>query len=96
MAPIADCQKQGCQNQTKITNLGKLRSVLQRKMLVNFMAIRSISLPFGIFYAPLIYFVAILVYFSHFGMLYQEKSGNPCQKSRSRTKRNFLKCGTKM
>jgi hypothetical protein len=41
--------------QTKNPNLGKFRSVLQRKMLVNFMSIWSFSLewnvfwPFGIF-----------------------------------------------
>jgi hypothetical protein len=39
-------------------------------MLVYFMAIWSIFRPFGIFYGT-------LVYFSHFGMLPQEKSGNP-------------------
>jgi hypothetical protein len=46
--------------------------------------------PFGVFYCHLVYFVAIwyivwqfgicnghLIYFSRFGMLYQEKSGNP-------------------
>jgi hypothetical protein len=56
--------------QTKNPNLGKFRSVLQRKMLVNFMDIWSISLPFGILYGH-------LVYFSRFGTLYKEKSGNP-------------------
>jgi hypothetical protein len=50
---------------------------LQRKKLVYSMAIWSISLPFGIFYSQLVYFVAVLVYFPHFGMLYKEKSGNP-------------------
>jgi hypothetical protein len=38
--------------------------------LVRFTDIPCILLPFGIF-------VVILVYFSRFGMLYQEKSGNP-------------------
>jgi hypothetical protein len=46
-------------------------------MLVNVMAIRSILLLFGILYGNLVYFVVILVYFSRFEMLYQEKSGNP-------------------
>jgi hypothetical protein len=32
---------------------------------------------FRIFYGHLLYFVVILVYFPRFGMLYQEKSGNP-------------------
>jgi hypothetical protein len=58
-------------------NLGKFSRVLQWKMLVYVMA-------------QVVYFTAIwyilwkisalyghLVYFSHFGMLYQEKSGNP-------------------
>jgi hypothetical protein len=34
-------------------------------------------LPFRICFALLVYFVVILVYSSRFGMLYQEKSGNP-------------------
>jgi hypothetical protein len=46
-------------------------------MLVNFMAMKSILLPLRIFHGHFIYFVVSLVYFSHFGMLYQEKSGNP-------------------
>jgi hypothetical protein len=40
-------------------------------MLVNVMAIWSISLPFGIFYGHFLYFLVI------FGILCQEKSGNP-------------------
>jgi hypothetical protein len=39
------------------------------------MAIWKILLQFGIFYGHLVYVVAILVYFSSFSMLYQEKSG---------------------
>jgi hypothetical protein len=31
----------------------------------------------GIFYGHLVLFVAKWLYFSRFGMLYQEKSGNP-------------------
>jgi hypothetical protein len=54
------------------------------------MAIWYILWPFGIFYGHLVYFMAVwyilwpfgifyghLVYFPHFGLLYQEKSGNP-------------------
>jgi hypothetical protein len=63
--------------QAKNPKLGKFWSVLQRKMLVNFMAMWSILLPFGIFCGHLVCFVVILVYFSSFGMLWQEKSGNP-------------------
>jgi hypothetical protein len=63
--------------QTKNPTLGKFWSVLQLKMLVNFMSIWSILLLTCIFYGQLVYLVVILVYFSHFGMLCQEKSGNP-------------------
>jgi predicted metal-dependent peptidase len=45
-------------------------------MLVNFMSIWSILQPFRIFYGHLVYFVVILVYFSRFGMLKEDKSGN--------------------
>jgi hypothetical protein len=57
---------QGCQMayfQTKIHNLGKFWSVLQRKMLVYFW-------PLGIFYGHLGYFIVIWYIFSRFGMLY--------------------------
>jgi hypothetical protein len=51
---------------------------LQWKMLVvYFMAIWSILLPFGIFSGPLVYFIVIWNISSRFGILYQEKSGNP-------------------
>jgi hypothetical protein len=55
--------------QTKNPNLSIL-PILQWKMLVYFVAIRSILRPFGIFYGH-------LEYFSRFGVLYEEKSGNP-------------------
>jgi hypothetical protein len=57
--------------QTKNSNLGKFWRVLQCKMLVYVMAIRSILLPFVIHCG---HFFGI---FSRFGLLYQEKSGNP-------------------
>jgi hypothetical protein len=41
---------------------------------VYFTGIWSILLPFGIFYG-------YLVYFSRFGMLYRDKSGNPDRES---------------
>jgi hypothetical protein len=69
--------------QIKNTNLGKFWKVLQRKMLVFLWSFR-------LFYSQMVYFMAIwyiwwplgmfgglLVYFSRFGMLYREKSGNP-------------------
>jgi hypothetical protein len=65
-------QMQGCQMasfQTKNPNSGKFWSFLQRKMMVNFMTISSVLLPFGIFCG----------HFSRFGMLCEEKSGNPGQ-----------------
>jgi hypothetical protein len=53
-------------------------------LLVYFTAIWSILRPYGLFYGLLVYFVAIWysllqlgTYFPRFGMLYQEKSGNP-------------------
>jgi hypothetical protein len=50
---------QGCQMvyfQTKNPNLGKFWSVLQWKMLVDFVAVRSILWQFGIFCGRLVYF----------------------------------------
>jgi hypothetical protein len=58
-------------------NLDKFFSVLQWKMLVKFMDISTVLLPFCICHGHLDYFVVILVYFSRFGMLYQEKYSNP-------------------
>jgi hypothetical protein len=67
--------------QTKNPNLGKFWRVLQWKILVYFMTIWSILRPLEIFYGNLAYFVVIWYIFSRFGMLHQEKSGNPDQKS---------------
>jgi hypothetical protein len=41
------------------------------------MTIWSILLPLEIFYGHLVYFVVIWYIFPRFGILYQEKSGNP-------------------
>jgi hypothetical protein len=46
-------------------------------MLVYFMSIRSILRPLETFCGHLIFFVVIWFIFLCFGMLYQEKSGNP-------------------
>jgi hypothetical protein len=71
---------------TKNPNLGNFWRVLQWKMLVYFMDVRYILQPFGILYGHLVYlycgnlvymYCGNLVYFCRFGMLYQEKSGNP-------------------
>jgi hypothetical protein len=45
--------------------------------LVYFTAIGNILCPFGIFRGHLVYFVVIWYISPHFGILYQEKSGNP-------------------
>jgi hypothetical protein len=69
--------RQGCQMvsfQTKNTSLGNFWSVLHRKRLVYFMEIWSILWTFGIFCGN-------LVYIYRFGMLYQEKSGNPAHRA---------------
>jgi hypothetical protein len=64
---------QGCQMayfRTKNPNLGKFLKDLRWSVLVCFMAIWYILWPLSTFYGN-------LVYFSRFGMLYQEISGNP-------------------
>jgi hypothetical protein len=63
--------------QTKNPNLGKFWRVLQWKRLVYFMDTFSILRPLEIFYGHLVYFVVIWYIFSRFGILYQEKYGNP-------------------
>jgi hypothetical protein len=45
--------------QTKNAILGKFWSVLQWHMLVNFMAMSSILLPFGLYYGLLVFFLVI-------------------------------------
>jgi hypothetical protein len=53
---------------------------LQWKALAYFIAIWSILVWFGIFCRHLVNFIAVIAawyIFSRFGMLYQEKSGNP-------------------
>jgi hypothetical protein len=71
---------QGCQMvnfQTQNPDLGKFYKVLQRKMLVHFVAIRSIFPPFWYILRPFDIFCGHLAYFPRFGMLRLEKSGNP-------------------
>jgi hypothetical protein len=71
---------QGCQMvyfQIKNLNLGSFWSVLQWKMCVYFWDIWSISQPFCLSYGNLVTLVVIWYIFPRFGMLYQEKSGNP-------------------
>jgi hypothetical protein len=63
--------------QTKNPNLSKFWWVLLLIILVYFMTIWSILRPLEICYGHLVYFVVIWYIFPHFGILYQEKSGNP-------------------
>jgi hypothetical protein len=70
--------------QTKNPNLGKIWRALQCKMLVYFMDTWSA-------YGLLLYFMDICysswlfsIFFSRFGILYQEKSGNPVSKNDSK------------
>jgi hypothetical protein len=71
---------QGCQMvcfQTKNPNLGKFCRALDWQMLIYFMAIRNILWRLDIFYDHLETFCIHLVHFSGYGIMYQEKSGNP-------------------
>jgi hypothetical protein len=60
--------------QTKNPKLGQILSVFQVKRYCQIL---------GPFYGHLVYYVVILVHFSSFGMLYQEKSGNPAARRRT-------------
>jgi hypothetical protein len=70
----------------KIPILGKVWRVLLWKILVYFMIIWSILLLLEIFYGHLVYFVVMWYIFPRFGILYQEKSGNPEAKTESWSK----------
>jgi hypothetical protein len=63
--------------------------------LLYFMTICNIIRQFDLFYGHLVYFGGHLVHFSHFGFLYQVKSGNPGSPTRlpkqsQRTKNGFF------
>jgi hypothetical protein len=76
----ADNASQGCRMvylQTKKPNLGKFWMALYWKMLIYYIAIWNILQEFVIFYDHLVHFVFICYIFSVFGIMYQEKSGNP-------------------
>jgi hypothetical protein len=69
---------QGCQMICfQIPIFGKFWRILQWKNLVYFMTIWFILLLLEIFYGHLVYLVVIWYIFHRFGILYQEKSGNP-------------------
>jgi hypothetical protein len=61
----------------KNPNLYKFWSALDCKMLIYFMAICNISQTFEILFDQLVHFVFIWDIFSGFGIMHQEKSGNP-------------------
>jgi hypothetical protein len=63
--------------QTKNSNLGKFLRGLDWKMLKYFMAISNILRTFGVFHDHLVHFLFIGYSFSGFGIMHQEKSGNP-------------------
>jgi hypothetical protein len=63
--------------QTKNPNLGQFWRVLKWRILEHFRTILSILRPLEIFYGQFVYICGHLVYFPRFGILYQEKSGNP-------------------
>jgi hypothetical protein len=69
--------------QTKNPNLGKFCEALLCKILAYFMTSWSILRPLEIFYFHLVYFVVILYIFPRFGILDQEKSGNPAWHNRN-------------
>jgi hypothetical protein len=71
--------------QTKNSNLGKFWRVLQWKILVYFIIIWSFLRPLEIFYGHLVYFVVNWYISPRFGILHQEKSGNPGEEGRSPT-----------
>jgi hypothetical protein len=63
---------------------------LDWKMLMYFIAIRNILRTFGISYDHLVHFCVHLVNFPRFGIVYQEKSGNPGVQQRGAEKKVFL------
>jgi hypothetical protein len=84
---------QGCQKvgfQTKKPNLGKFWRALDWKMFIYFMPIWNNLWILGIFYDYLVNFVFIWYIFSGFGIMYREKSGNPCDQSKFMAQLNFV------
>jgi hypothetical protein len=78
--PVSHGVIQGCQMvcfQTKNPNLGKFWRVLLWTILAYLMTISFILRQLKIFYGHLIYFVLTGYNFPRFGILDQEKSGNP-------------------
>jgi hypothetical protein len=80
-------KEQGCQMvgfQNKNPNLGQSWRVLARleNVYIFYGHLEYFFIwRFGIFYDPLVHFVFIWYIFSGFGIMYQEKSGNPAKES---------------
>jgi hypothetical protein len=79
--------------QTKNPNLGKLWRAFEWKILVHLMPISNILRPFGNFTklhtTKFGIFVLILYIFPRFGILCQEKSGNPARFIQHGQKKNL-------
>jgi hypothetical protein len=73
--------------QTKNPNLGKFWRALDWKMLICFIPIWNILGTLGIFYDHLLQFVFIRYIISGFGIMHQEKSGNPARQAIVREKK---------
>jgi hypothetical protein len=87
------CRSQGCQMvcfQTKNPNLSKFWSVVQWKIFAYLLAIWSILRPLEIFYGHGVCFVVIWYIFTSFGILYQEKSGNPGSQTKKKLQFNGI------
>jgi hypothetical protein len=69
--------------QTKNPNLGNFWRALEWKMPIYFLVVWNILRSFGVFYGHLENVVVIWYIFPHFGILCQEKSGNPVLNGRS-------------
>jgi hypothetical protein len=76
-----------CIFSNKNPSLGEYLRILQWKMCVYFINIWPILRPIGIFYAHFVYFTVIWYICFHFGLLYQEKSGNPGSVDKTRFRR---------
>jgi hypothetical protein len=91
---LAPGSVQGCQMvsfQTKNPNFGKFWRTLDWKMLIYFMSIWNILQTFGIFYEHWEHVLFIWYNFSGFGIMYQEKSGNPVSVFGKRKKKLYPK-----
>jgi hypothetical protein len=79
---------------TKNPRLGVFRKALERTTLVYFVAVWNILQPIGCVSCPLDIFWYFGKFSPRFGMLYQEKSGNPGMQSFSAGHCPFIKAAT--